>query len=710
MAAAILAFAHHVHHAHDAWAQGGALVTEDATPIRSAAPNEPAAAADSEPIEVVARTAMEPRAATKTLIDRESGRASAGAEGDATRALANAPGVARSSFGGGELVVWGASPEDTQVFVDGVPVPALYHLGGRRGIVATDAIESVELIPGAYGARWGRGTGGVVQVRTRRGEPRETGAALAVDTIDAGAVTWGALGDSGTVITSLRMSLLDRFADLVDDSSREVFAIPQYVDGSATLAFSTGEGETAQISFLGAQDELTRGRDDADPSVRRVETTRAGFVRVAARWEARRDDGTTTTIAPWVGFDEKQTSAQLATTSFGQAQRATRYGMRVEHGATLVEGRGPIEKLGLVGGLDVEGRRDDFSRLGSLALPRREGDPFAFGDAPGGDVAEEETGLDSIGVGAYLIAILRIRRVEIEMGLRLDHDVVAGDAVREPAPRTTAIGYAVYEPSVEPRVAVRVDLGAGTSVFAAGGLYHQAPNPSDRSPVFGTPILELARAVAASGGLRARPSPLWGFEIVGFGRYVDGLAVRSDEAFPRAGKALVPTGEARAFGTQIAASASTSFGLRIAASYTVSRSVRRRAPDESDRPFDGDQPHVATMLGDQTIGPLRLGLRFRVASGAPRTPVESAYFDDFADRYRPVYGRLGTERLPAFVQLDARAEVNVSKEPQGSFYLDVQNVTNHKNVEEIAYSSDYRERDDILGLPIFPVVGTRWIW
>jgi hypothetical protein len=42
-----------------------------------------------------------------------------------------------------------------------------------------------------------------------------------------------------------------------------------------------------------------------------------------------------------------------------------------------------------------------------------------------------------------------------------------------------------------------------------------------------------------------------------------------------------------------------------------------------------------------------------------------------------------------------------------NLFLDVQNVTNRKNPEEIAYSATFSQRDYISGLPILAVVGAR---
>ena len=51
-----------------------------------------------------------------------------GTQGDTLKVVQNLPGVARAALGSGALIVWGAAPADTRVYVDGV--------GSRRSITA----------------------------------------------------------------------------------------------------------------------------------------------------------------------------------------------------------------------------------------------------------------------------------------------------------------------------------------------------------------------------------------------------------------------------------------------------------------------------------------------------------------------------------------------------------------------------------------------
>jgi len=55
-----------------------------------------------------------------TEIKVEEGRRVAGTGGDTLKVVQNLPGVARAAFGSGALIVWGAAPQDTRVYVDGV--------------------------------------------------------------------------------------------------------------------------------------------------------------------------------------------------------------------------------------------------------------------------------------------------------------------------------------------------------------------------------------------------------------------------------------------------------------------------------------------------------------------------------------------------------------------------------------------------------------
>jgi hypothetical protein len=144
-------------------------------------------------------------------------------------------------------------------------------------------------------------------------------------------------------------------------------------------------------------------------------------------------------------------------------------------------------------------------------------------------------------------------------------------------------------------------------------------------------------------------------------------------------------------------------------SYTLMRSERKDR-DQPWRLFDFDQTHVFTALASYELGRgFDVGVRFRYATGYPRTPVVGAYYASRRNLYEPVLGAKNSIRIPDFAQLDVRVSKTLELAgTKGEVYADIQNVTNRHNAEEFAYNQTYGERRNIRGLPFLPVVGLRW--
>ena len=103
------------------------------------------------------------------------GVACPGRRATCSRSSRTCPASRAPRSGRAQLVVWGAAPQDTRVYLDGVPLPRLYHEGGFRSVVNSDMVQSVELVPGGWGAEYGRGLGGLVTVQLK---PAREGAAM----------------------------------------------------------------------------------------------------------------------------------------------------------------------------------------------------------------------------------------------------------------------------------------------------------------------------------------------------------------------------------------------------------------------------------------------------------------------------------------------------------------------------------------------------
>ncbi len=99
-------------------------------------PKEETEEGEAADLEIVVVAPKIQKEVVSTEIKAEEGRRVPGTQGDTLKVVQNLPGVARASFGSGQLVVWGAAPQDTRVYVDGIHIPLLYHGGGVRSVFA----------------------------------------------------------------------------------------------------------------------------------------------------------------------------------------------------------------------------------------------------------------------------------------------------------------------------------------------------------------------------------------------------------------------------------------------------------------------------------------------------------------------------------------------------------------------------------------------
>jgi TonB family protein len=665
---------------------------------------EAAPPGEEDDLEIVVTAPALRREVVSTEVSADDARRIPGASGDVLRVVESLPGVARSSVGSADLVVWGASPEDTRVYLDGVRIPRLYHEGGFRSVVASDLVDSVELVPGGYGAALGRGLGGVVLARSTIPEGDGLHGSIAADVFDVGATLRASLEDRWRAAASARVSWLDLLADATGEDLGEYVPIPRYWDAQVRALHAPRVGETVEAALVMGSDRVSRGVPSSDPALGIGDERALDFGRLYARWEHERDDRSKTTVVPWLGYDRVRRESRFGATRTAIASESFLGGLRFGHRESMAE------FLSLELGLDAEIAFVSLERNGSIGLPAREGDLRVFGQPPPDAIASDAWEVVPVSIAPYVEADFTIAEtVHLAPGVRLD-PYARSVSRRAPAEgENPDIGLLAEDFAIEPRLRASWAPTDSFELRAAAGLYHQEPAPEDLSAAFGNPTLGIARAWHALAGVTVKPIEQLSIEATGFATFSDELATRSPLESPRRAEALVQDGSGRAFGAQVLVRLDEIEGFSGWIAYTLSRAERRDREDAAWRLFDFDQTHVLTaLLSWKSEFGLSLGARFRFATGMPRTPVTGAYYDAGRDRWQPVFGD-GAERLSEFVQVDLRVaqefELSTTKL---EISLDVQNATNAENAEELVYAPDYSRRDIIAGLPILPVLGVRW--
>ncbi|MEM9459157.1 MAG: TonB-dependent receptor [Myxococcota bacterium] len=686
-------------------------------PTTSEAQTEPPAPesdrADSviDDTEQVIAARIEPEAA-QTELTAEQGERIAGTQGDALKAAQTLAGVARPAAGSTALAIWGALPTESRLYIDGIPVPRLLHLGGSRSVLPTPRLESVTLVPGGFGAPYGRAIGGMMEARTRpprpTGDPHRVGGFVQIDPIDVGGAVDARLTDRSGLTLSVRRSILAQTYGAISEalaptSSQGLVPLPDYWDYQAQATVELSDRDTLTLHGFGAHDRIERGIPSLTPDAAFSEQRTAGFHRAGIRLLRLHPDGRSLLISAWGGLDDDRWAQDFSQVRASSQQRAGRGGLRLQ------ERRRLARIVVLRWGLDIEIDRTVTERDGAITLPAREGDIVVFGQPPGDRVGRDRWTTVRAGMGTY--AALRVSPAEgrwiIEPGLRVEPILVSGDRTLPVRPIEPEIGTIDAHLALDPRLHVRWAPLPSLALFTAGGRYHQAPQPEDRSPVFGNPQLVPAQAYHVVAGTEITPADWLDLAVTGFWIRATDLTGRSADPTPPVATLLVAEGQGRSYGGQLTAQIHPHPSVFAGLAYTLTRAQRRDPGVATWRLSDFDQPHrLQALVGWSHRSGVELGGRMALASGYPRTGVVDAAANARTGGYDPIFGEHNAERLPLTWWLSVRLAWRRAFE-WGELYtwLDVYNPTNRRNPEEVFYTSDFSRRGTVDGLPILPTIG-----
>jgi TonB family protein len=667
------------------------------------------------------RAARIRKEAVETRIRTEEARRVPGTQGDTLKVVQNLPGVGRSSFGSGQLIVWGSAPNETRVNVDGVEIPALYHVGGLRSTINSDLVRSIDLSPGSYGAEYGRGLGGLIRVDLRSLSGDGVHGYAAADAYDASALVQVKLASRLRLAVSGRYSYLDKVLKGVSSEDvGEFVPIPRYDDYQARASLALRKDEELVASFLASDDHLQRTIPSKDPTERRVQNTDLSYKRFILRYSRLMPDGASAAITPSVGFDRSRSLSIFGKVPVDLDLKTVQYATRGSYRRRV----GGKTTLSL--GLDLQGRSITARRSGSVTLPAREGDVTVFGQPPGDDIAADDWKVNIVSAAAYAQAEIGIGSLSITPGVRFEPFLIDGSrsspqfADLPPVGFQRLVAFSNHGPdwfgkandlvlALNPRLTAAYRATRRLAFTLGAGLYTQPPEADDLSSVFGNPTLGLSTATHLSGGISFKLTGTLTFETVGFYKRFYDLVSRNQLPSPPVAQALVQEGTGRAYGGQVLLRQELAKGFFGWITYSAIRSQRRDHPGLPYRLFDYDQTHVLGVLASYELGRgWEAGARFRYTSGFPRTPVVGSFYDSRDDQFQPLFGPHNSTRIPAFYQLDVRLEKAFTlRRYKLNAFLDVQNVTNRKNAEEVIYNFDFTRRAYISGLPTLVVLGLR---
>ena len=616
---------------------------------------------------------------TRRDLDAATIRRVAGTRGDVLKSVEILPGVARPADGG-DPVLRGAASYESKTYLNGTPVPFLYHIGGLASFMSPYLVERLELRPSNFSVRYGRVAGGIIEVKARDPESDRLKAVVDLNLIDSSAYVEFPLGDEAGFAAAARRSNIDFFFEaFVPEDSYSVVAAPVYYDYQAIGFVDLGPNTRLRLMGYGSSDSVELFIDDAgdDPALSGDIAGKLKSHRAAVELESR-SGAVSGNLSVTFGHTE-------IGLNFGQFEQTLRgpelYG-RAELGVELADDL----RLGL--GADawvyfydgwyhgpypgqLEGDLNENAPLGSQRL-----------------VSDVDKGMDAANPGAYVdLAYRPIDALLVTPGVRVDYYGAFGAF------------------SIDPRLSARLEVSPSTTLKGGVGSYSQAPEFWQALDSVGNPNLNPYRAIQTSLGVEQRAGDSLELGVEGFYKHLDDVVVTTPN---REAPHYTNDGKGRVFGAELSLEASWQNEGRAFGAYTLSRSERK---DYSGgyRLFEADQTHILSLAASQGLGAgWDVGLRFRLVSGNPTTPIAGAVYDARTGLYVPTFGAINSDRNPTFHQLDARIE---KRWVMGAFtlatYLDVQNVYNAETQEGVRYSYDYSESESVTGLPFFPSLGLR---
>ena len=621
-----------------------------------------------------------------------------GTYGDPAKAIENFPGMGRVVRSQGSLFVRGASPNDTAVYVDDFEVPDLYHFTGSTSVINIPFVRSVELIPGAFSARFGRATGGLVTLQTRKLPTDDVHGFAKIDVIDGGAYVGVPLSERSALGVSARRSWIDaiRWAQRANGAAQdEILNIPTYWDWQLKFDWDVAPAHELIVFAFGSGDRQVNVRDATQNAPAYQAIDDSDFGRVSMRYRHVLGHGFTHTFTPVIGYERR-----LVDEEFGlrrQERQTLDFQLRDEllwrgdHARVLV-------------GVDATIRGDQL-RYGGLSVPDATR-AFPEADLEGAkrDVQREAFALRST-VALFTEGTFEpIDKLTLTPGLRLDGYVLEDVPYLQLEPRVSA-SYAVTE------------NGYPFLLKTSAGLFSQPPTPEDWAAArFWGRNLDIQQAIHLQGGFE-QGIENWGtLSTTLYAIWRDRLPIR-DGSFPNPeiplNAPVTMAGSGFSRGVEVLFRLERSKDYFAWVSYAVARHERKDGDVGGGvdyvYPTETDTSHLLTALGQiQLPWGFRVGARYRLATGMPFTDVAGSVWDADSARYIPVYSGKGQARYPTFHVLDLRIDwAMLYPWLEVDFYADLVNILNLRVEEDRIYSFDYQDFTPRLGLPTIPTLGVK---
>lgn len=622
-----------------------------------------------------------------------------GLGGDAVKVVQALPGVARSAFSSGSIIVRGAGSGDNHFYVDGVTIPVLFHFGGIKSTYNSDALESVDLYPGGFGTRYGNAIGGVIELKGRKAKTDRFHGYIDGNLFDASFLVEGPVSDKVSFLASGRRSYIADALVLglkLLDVKLPFTVVPYYWDYLARVDYAIAKNQHSYVTLFGSRDKLdllitgARGTGSSEVSADKERiSTETTFHLGIAGWE-------------WDINKKFRNEFKYALCRLNEGASAMGYFKQ--------DGRALAHYL-----------RDELTWTSSSALKWSFGTDFQI--APydlklstsdqNNAIVHDSAHFDLGPYGAYVFCEYSpTPKLKLIPGLRYDY-----------YPELTYDGSLVPEfwnyngfnnnrgISGEPslRLTSRYEIKKGKTLKSSIGCYNNTPQPMGEAidEKWGTPGLPAQKASQYVLGYEWKLSDLVSADLQGYFNKQWDVARRPTDTEIKYNPALkevrfLSNGRARMEGIELLLKHDQGKRFFGWLSYSFARSERWNYREDRWAIYSQDQTHILQLIGSCKFAYAQeLGVRLRYVTGNPTTPVLGPELYNWETRmYEPQYGPFNSARVDPYTSLDLRYEKKFTYNLWQLFaYIEVTHLENwfgkgYKSPEvgDYRWNYDYTER------------------
>jgi len=193
-------------------------------------------------------------------------------EPDLFRTMHLLPGVTAPSDFSSALYIWGGTPTQNLVTLDGIEVYNATHLGGAMSAFNVDAIKEVNLIKGGFPAKWGGRIGSVLEIINREGDRKKIHGTGEVSLLSSKATVYGPFPKSltaGTWMFSVRRTYYDFITGAMKDMGMIDFDFPyHFTDFHTKLTKDFDNGDKLTATYYYGADKFDFKEDDGDDELK----------------------------------------------------------------------------------------------------------------------------------------------------------------------------------------------------------------------------------------------------------------------------------------------------------------------------------------------------------------------------------------------------------------------------------------------------------